>query len=432
MSIKLGQLLYALCTSNEYVSRYIRRFLDRLYKFIGIAFYNKVFRLLISYCAVNGRPLKNEKQLVFVVEHSQPRVVKIIKAICESSGFNIVVILNCEVERVRSEFMSLNVNLIQCRGIVDSVIAMTKYSPIAYYIFTEWFECVLACIATSNSDLLGKIIVDRYDVLNDGYIGKGYKRAKKIERFALENADGIVWRYFAEENLKNKGFAFKGKTIQFIDWCNPIKELSHPITDDYTKIKICYVCAHDELLFDRTREVIGGRLKIPSIMEIMERIDSDNVIFDVYVWKIDEIYEEQLKVAVSTFSNLHIFTGIEHEKLIDLLKEYDYGCRLYTADICESADCLREDYDDLTLTDSFSNAYMDYIEAGLPVISTIGQKHCNLLDSYGALVRWNLEDWDEEWLLENRSRLKSNVRNNNKKMTMNAHIGELIDFILDL
>lgn len=90
-----------------------------------------------------------------------------------------------------------------------------------------------------HKKLFGKIVFAAYDLMNDGYVQVSEKDNLK-ERYCLENADGIVWRWFSKEYLEEKkGFVYKGKSIQLLDYCKGFNIDGKRRPDD--KLKLCFV-----------------------------------------------------------------------------------------------------------------------------------------------------------------------------------------------
>jgi len=185
---------------------------------------------------------KQEKDtIVFIIGDLKPRVVKIIISLIKR-GFKIIVLgyggMNAFL--TKKELLENEVEFFECFDIEEMFYYALKYNPIVYYFVPVWGDCRWAEAIIKHKSLFGKIVISLYDILNDGVDSKASKFSKRVERYCIENADGIVWRSFSKEFLEEKkGFKYTGKSIQFLDYCNEYDVEEKEKKD--SELKLCFV-----------------------------------------------------------------------------------------------------------------------------------------------------------------------------------------------
>ena len=173
------------------------------------------------------RTKKNSKQIVFIVGFGSPRIIKIINALCKR-GYSIILLTYGPWihSYEKKSIDKLPVLRKHCETIEELLYQALKYTPQVYYFRPAWGDCSWLTVMLNLKSVYGKIVIDIHDVLKGTYYLGISEKQFEDERKSLENADGIVWRYFAKEYLETKyGYKYSGKSIQFLDCCYGEKRL---------------------------------------------------------------------------------------------------------------------------------------------------------------------------------------------------------------
>lgn len=383
-----------------------------------------------------------EKHIVFISGCFKPRDAKIINAL-KRKGFEITVILYAKdrwSELFAEEIVRNGINPIRCMDEEDMIYCMMQYRPMLYYLEPKWADCRWVSILLKHKSHFRPIILALYDVINDGYafIQSGlfrlWKALLESERYALENADGIVWRWYSKEYLEQrKGFAYKGKSIQFPDYCgNYIDETEQPEKEDSDVLKLCSLRGSFRD-FGEKGGVPDGYERFSTLEEILKLIGNrKDCILHMYMSRFDQKgYEDSLKLE-EKYGNIKFFWSVDHMEMIERLKKYDYGCRFYNeGDPVPMEQVVK--YDGMFCfgsdnENSVTNALVDYVDAALPIIVKFPHKQVDFLDQYGMIVKMPTNEFDIDFLKKKKSKYKKNAWEARKLLAIDNHIQELIDF----
>ena len=383
-----------------------------------------------------------EKHIIFISGGFKPRDAKIINAL-KRKGFEVTVIFYREYyldELFAEEIMKNGIHPIKCKDEEDMTYCMMQYQPMLYYFEPKWGDCRWVSILLKHKAHFRPIVLALYDVINDGYavIQNGlffrWKALLESEKQALENADGIVWRWYSKEYLEQrKGFEYKGKSIQFPDYCGTyIAETEQPENKDGEILKLCSLRT-SFTDFGEKGGVPDGYERFSTLEEILDLIGNRNdCILHMYMSRFDQRdYEDSLKLE-EKYSNIKFFWSVDHREMIERLKEYDYGCRFYNegdpvpmeqvVKYCGMF-CFGSDNEN-----AVTNALVDYVDAALPIIVKFPHKQVDFLEQYGVIVKMPTNEFDFDFLKENRSKYKKNAWEARKFLAIDDHIQELIDF----
>lgn len=366
--------------------------------------------------------------IVFISGSLNPRSEKIITALVEKN-YHVVVLeyVFCN-ELVRNEIMTFNVDFFTCKDMFDLFYRALQYKPLVYYFEPVWGECSASEIMIRHKDLFGKIAFAPYDVLNDGYVMP--EENKLTERYCLENADGVVWRWFSKNYLEEKkGFVYKGKSIQFLDYCKGF-DIENDIKSD-DKLKICFIQGGVYQLLDPPSLFDGTVYAEPAKFDVIfKKIGNrDDCLFHIFIGRCDDNTRKKLDKLAEDYSNIKVFYGLEYNKLIATISEYDYGSFLMTAgeDIPEQIS-IDNVYYGSACVNSITNRFFDYLDAGIPIISTVCKKLCEYLDRRGVIVKMDISNLDIQYLNENKMYYRENVKKAKEELQIENHIQRLIDW----
>lgn len=382
---------------------------------------------------------QNKKQnidkhvIVFISGHLTPRSEKIINSLFKKNYDIIVLEYGRRNALIRSEIMSRNIKFIQCRDILEVLCWAIHYNPLVYFFEPIWGDCSGSEIMIRHRNLFGRIVFAAYDVLNDGYVQISDKQ-KLMERYCLENADGVVWRWFSKEFLEEKkGFVYKGKSIQFLDYCGGYETGQYDDSDK--KLKICFVVWGISNFLDKTiLKNEGDYAELARIDMILERIgDRRDCLFHVFIGECNDNDREKLSLLEKQHPNFKVFYDTKHSDLIVRISQYDYGCLLRTdgrrIPEMESIDNV---YFGSAFQNGVVNKFFDYIDAGIPVIATGHKKFCDYLDRFGVIVKMNVSNLDVDYLKKNKAFYRKNAEKARAELLMDNQIQKLIDFFESL
>ncbi len=377
------------------------------------------------------KPDKNT--IVFISSYLLPRTVKIIGALVKQS-YRVVILEYGHYNMLAKEELSVyNVEFYQCQDIMEVFYIALQYNPLVYYYDPMWGDCICPEVMIRHKSIFGKTVIALYDVLNDGYV-QVTEEQRLAEKYSLENADGIVWRWFSKEFLEEKkGFVYKGISIQFLDYCKGYKIENGIVNKE--ELQFCLVLGNtygllDETIYTNDRQYVEYA-RIDTIVRVIG--ERDDCIFHAFMG--DSSSEDRVKFAAleRKYPNFKVFYGTKHNDLIQKISTYDYGCFLYTdgqnIPEFETTDNL---FYGSTHNNAMSNKYFDYLDAGLPIIATRPQKLCDYLDRFGVIVKMHVFDLDFDYLKKNKHVYKKRVEIARKELLIDNQIQRLINFFNDL
>ncbi len=383
--------------------------------------------------ALRNRKESDKNTIVYISGNLSSRSEKIINALLRKN-YNIIVLEYGHYDKlIINEIRAHNIEYFRCSNVIEVFYSAMTYKPQIYYCEPVWGECGVVENMIRHRNLFGKIVFSPFDILNDGYV-RVSEQQKLTERFCLENADGIVWRWFSKEFLEEKkGFIYKGKSIQFLDYCKGFHFDSGNQIDD--KLRLCFVQgAIYELLDESKKKNDRKYAEMARIDTILSKLGKrQDCIFHMFVGGCSNSDREKLKLLENTYSNFKVFYGTKYSELIMKISQYDYGCFFYTdgEDVPEL-----ESVDDIYYGSNYNNSiqsrYFDYLDARLPIVATKSKKICDYLDELGVLVKMDIFNIDIEYLKKNKMRYKQNVERAREKMLIDNHIQKLIDFLGEL
>lgn len=377
----------------------------------------------------------DKNTIIFITGDLAPRSIKIIDALLKKKNV-IVLLYGCVNELLKDSLFTKNIKFLECNSIIEVLYCAMLYKPLVYYCEPKWGECSLVETIIEHKKLFGKIVFAPYDILNDGYKYVSEKQ-KLSERYCLENADGIVWRWFSKEFLKDmKGIICKGSSIHFLDYCNGYDmEGDNECVLKSGVLRICFVSGGTYGVFDN--EICENDVhytKMAKMKDIMEKIGKrDDCIFHVYIGSVSEKDRKKADLLSKKYPNFKVFWETKYDDLMQNISEYDYGC--YWSTDGEEIPLLEADENGFTgssYQNSVPNRYFDYIDAGLPIIAVQPKKICDYLEKLGVLVKMTITDIDIDFLKKSRSMYKENVKKAKKELLIDNHIQKLIDFFNEL
>lgn len=383
---------------------------------------------------MNNINARANKQIVFVVAALHPRISKIIGALIKR-GYEIIVLNIDRSTYPYSKYEEKNIRVIHCECIEEVLYEAANLTPLLFYVRPKWLNSSVANIMLMQRELYGKIIIDIHDIAKGSYnLPPEQHWLYDIEKEALESADGVVWRYDAEDFLKEKyGYQYRGKSIQFWDFC--YDEFAFHESEDSAVLKLCYIDSNAECLNPDNNQELSkeGIIRFSSIYDILNKIGQRNDCeFHLYISKISEKNMKKLKELNEKYGNFFFEVGHSPEEIIQSISLYDYGCSLDCfGRIPTEAECIEKGFSYLpgVYEISAANRQFDFLNAGLPIIASYdGRRQIEYLKKYGVIVDMFLESLDIEYLKANKDMYRKNVREAAKYLSISAQIDRLIDF----
>lgn len=376
----------------------------------------------------NGRKKMDLNLIVIICGHLSPRILKIAEALKKKSKDVIMLrygggrYLWC-LERLEK----INIHIKSCSCIEEMLYEMLQYSPLVYYVEPKWGDCLWIAVMLKNKWCFGKFVLSLYDVMNDGHIGID-ENWLITEKYALEHADGIVWRWFSKECLERKGFLFQGKSIQFIDYCNHIRNYNGSNCKDSSVIKLCMGIGKSDGYIDE-RNYDTQYTDHARIGEILEKIGNrQDCSLDMYAVALSERNVKRCEEYQKKYKNFHFFIGTNYDDFLIRLREYDFGCELWIDGNEPPDNIIVGEYSGSNYRDCVRNTFLDFIEAGLPVITTLSSKFWDYLSAYDIVIRMTLDNLNIDYLKRNKKYYQDNVAIARKELDIDNHISELIRF----
>lgn len=382
---------------------------------------------------------KDERQIVVIAAERQARCRYIFRAMVER-GYRVTVLSSSTEwpDWLRDSIDQEGIEVTHCLTTEDLLYQALLYDPWVYYVLPPWSDASIAAIMIQQKERFGKIALEIYDVMNGCY--NVDEKRLGTERYALENADGVVWRYFAKEYLEKEfGFHYRGKSIQFVDCCAG-EDLPREGSDDSSLLKLCIVIGNTAGLASRNgtdfKKWGDDYIRHVTAREIMQSItDRSDVLVHAYIGTATEEDKDVLREVENSYSNFKVYYNIPHKELKKRLLSYDYGIQNtagkypMTDDQYREAGCL---YLRGTYMLSMAQKFFDYIDAGLAVIANTQTRLCEYLEQYGVMIRMDTDRLDIDYLKKHKKQFRENVEKARIELSIENHIDELLDFFQQL
>ena len=393
--------------------------------------YKKVVQDLL--CVANERRKKIEsKKIGFVISFITARIVRIVRSL-QKKGY--IVNIFCDGRRdaytAEKELEETGIFIRKWRH-EEELYYYLLHEPIGFF----WVDAV---VGNGDNDVsvhlllqheyFGKIIYAPYDIRHGSYSNIPTNMYKS-ERYSLEHADGVIWRYLHnKEYLKEKFNIIQGNlSIEFLDYADSVKL-------DVTKkkndiLRLCWVVSQASLALPRIikNKKYSHAAFVQDFLYLMR--GRTDYILDFYAWNMTDEERNLFIDLKKIYSNFNFYVHVEHEDLIKKLRTYDYGICLYSGREVPEWPINNEDgYCENAVYNATSNKYFDYISAGIPIVASVPTSMCALLKSYGILVDMTLEELDLDFLMQHREEYRRNVVKAQKELSIDNHIERLVRFL---
>lgn len=385
-----------------------------------------------TYYLNTSRVTQNENLIVLICGYLHPRTIKLLSAL-KKRGFELIVLGYHEIYNplMYEGFLKLNIKMLFCECVEQMLYYALQYNPLVYYFQPSCADCSWVKAMLFHKEYIGKVVVALLDIANDAYLDKDLK-VYEDERYTLENADGIVWRYFSKDYLaEKKGFTYHGKSILFFDYCYGNRKKNFDIKGNERYVRLCCVASIGDYLFN-VCDKQGYRCDA-SIYEILDVIGGrEDCCFHLYAGSLKRENYEICKQLEVKYNNFKLFYDTDHETLGERISEYDYGANLDKDGNIMPSDVSVNGYSGHALQNGSCNYFFDFLDAGLPIITTSLPKFVEYLNQYHVVVEMTVDDLDINYLIENKKKYKTNVLNAIEHLSIDNHISDLIDFFKEV
>ena len=159
-------------------------------------------RRAVGAATIAARRPRQSNQIVFVSDRPSSREAKLAHGL-RQAGWQVVLLYKTPPAFEAARYFQ------HAHGYRDEWEALAwcaRYRPVAFHVFSTWEFDVAARLVRHRP---GKIVFDDYDVmvgmLREEYVGRDFRRQVALERYCLENADGLCCRsletQFAKRHL---------------------------------------------------------------------------------------------------------------------------------------------------------------------------------------------------------------------------------------
>ena len=239
-----------------------------------------------------------------------------------------------------------------------------------YHVFSHWGFDTAAYLLKSG---LTPIIFDDYDILSGvarkDYIDKNYPGQIELERYCIENANGICCRDLLLQKAKHTlHYQTAGRVIYFPDYCWDMPFVPLPSDHDMDKgLHIAYVGG---IAIEKHAGVPSPRNSF-YLLDFAGKLAQRHIHFHMYpvplahvVQNFDDIFSDHLALARNT-PFFHMNRSLPSDRLITELSRFDLGL----LSIWRGMEYTNPAYEPVIFSHSDSNKNYDYIDAGLGVVT---------------------------------------------------------------
>jgi len=174
----------------------------------------EVEQALERFCGT-GRPPRNDREIVFITEYPRGRTFKIASALREA-GFRTVLL--CFHTHRDFNWEQHFDEMKRFENPQHAVMMARDYNPLAYHLASANADELSVAIIKSKP---GPTVFDPYDITDGMIRSPEIWRVNQMQRFAIENADGLCCRDLRFQHLfQEAGYRSNDRLIFFEDYCS--------------------------------------------------------------------------------------------------------------------------------------------------------------------------------------------------------------------
>lgn len=364
---------------------------------------------------------QSDRRIVFVVSDVGARVCKILNALQKKKERVIVFIDNIVAQDVMAKpyigkIAAMRDQCVFYECIEELLSWLIRCNSRVIHIFSNGWNPYLGIEIIRLKRYLGKVVYENSDIINGMYTCFDEEHLD-MEKYCMENADGIVCRGFETEYLiKELNFKIR-KVLNFYDYCS--SDMSERIKKkENQELSICYVGG-----IATEKEYPGA--SYAAWLEFGEKCEINKCHLHIYPRDWDaKRYKDYIEFE-KNHMYFHFHKPVPYENLIDEISQYDYGIHPVKSTIGEV-----EDKGYTTPSKAVyatTNKFFDYLDAGLPIIACSPFKLADMLERENVLIRWSIDEYDFDVLRQCRKRkdYRENVKKARQKFAIDVKIDEL-------
>lgn len=365
----------------------------------------------------------NKKKIMFLLTNAAPRAYKVIDAL-HRKGYDVELIIWANAMYLTPEkYKEFSAISNWCKLSIDAEEVMLYCAATdagILHIFSDANSDIeLPQILIHCKEIFPKIVFDEYDVMTEMRRNIP-KRTIDAEKYCLQNADGLCSRYRCMEYLEKKGYEICKQRVYFIDCCN-----------DFTNYESSQKSEDDELQLVFAGTLFSGKeyatTKDGRFLELGVLCGSNKVHLHLYPVSYDETKLQEYIVMERTNPYFHLHHPISALDLAQELSQYDYGVTSAQSDILEYAENIGS-WTREGIVYCWANKLYDYIDAGLPIVTTVPVEQTKILEKDGVLLRMFDEEINFDELRKRRNELKKRVIDVREKYRISNQLPALIEF----
>lgn len=350
-----------------------------------------------------------------------PRVLKIAAAL-RNEGKEVEIFLypNALFEEIfKDALQKLGIPCRECACIEEFMYELIMEQAEVIHLFSYIANTVIPYALIKMKEMLSShIVYDEYDIVNELYCEYDAE-ALEEERFCLEEADGVCNRGYELGYLSEQcGYHFKGKTVQFIDYCNNDDVTQEPRHTEET-LSVCHAGTI-------TTERHQPDFSIACTLEFAQKCAEAKCHYHVYpsIWSEDYLRDYIELERVNKY--FHIHRPVPYGQFSKELAKYDYGVIPIRADFSHRE--INGSYKKERFIYAMANRLFDFLDAGIPMVAATPVLQAKYLESRGVLIPWAIEEYDFEYLRKNKGKYREAVKKAQKELQIKNHIHKLIEF----
>lgn len=317
------------------------------------------------------------KQVVFIANKPISREGKLAWGL-KQAGFEVVLIHNESPNFNASRYCS---EIVQYQSPAHALEIAERYNPMVYHIFATWNYAMPALLTRHKP---GKIVIDDYDIMA-GMVKSSVARQQypgniELERFCLENADGLCCRSLEAQYAKrHMGYAYKGKRLFLLDGCwynkSTALERTPKIDDGHLHFVYCG---------NMSTETTGP---YDYHQDVALLLSKHHIHYHIYPY-----YEQCRSILTEKFHHyilkngghpeyVHLHHPVASDDLIREISRYHYGLHLMWPNPIGNPDDYP--YELRGFDFGSTNKIFDYMDAGLPIFVHPGKLQKFIVERYG-------------------------------------------------
>lgn len=366
----------------------------------------------------------NENKIIFAIGDLTPRVLKIINAL-QNTKFEIKVFFYPDIEVrtiCKKEFEKLRIVSKECTSREELMYHIILEHAKLVHMFSKIENTIISYILVKLRSIMPALIFDQYDIINEFYY-KYPSNWMEEERFCLENADGVCNRGYELEYLgKEKGYFFRGKLLQFFDYCKNDNLVKYELKDK-NDLSICYAGGV-------TTEKEYPNSVVVCWLELAKMCMEAQCHLHIYPARwIEELYFEYIELE--KYNNyFHFHYPVSSDLLRQELSQYDYGIHPIKAGFLEQEVIAYNKKEKVIY--GVTNHFYDYLDAGIPIIAASPILFVKDFAEKGVLIPWTIEEYNFDFLRANKEKYRKAVIKVQEELQIKKHICKLTKFYDDL